>query len=288
MTAHEVEIRFRRIRVGIDVSRQSLVALEAAADLARTLEAEIEGIFIEDIELLQAASRPGAAEIAYPSGVRTELTFPGMECHLRALAREARERLQAEAERQRLRWTFHVARGKVSDELLARGLEDDLLILGARGRLSRTFGRIGSTVKDAVALARGPVLLVRGAAPRLGSCLISFFDGSVCAEKALRIASSLSRKLSVVIVPDGGTEETRDSDAVERRASELLRELGREDVRPVRGRMSGNKIVLPPGHPRDGAIVFPLDLACLARQDLLEMIEESDLPVLLVPGGKVR
>ena len=57
----------RRILVALDASTHSLAALETAAGLAARLEAELVGLFVEDINLLRAAELPFARETSFYS-----------------------------------------------------------------------------------------------------------------------------------------------------------------------------------------------------------------------------
>ena len=52
-----------RILVALDASPQSEAALRAAAELAALLEAELEGLFVEDINLLHLCGLPFGREI---------------------------------------------------------------------------------------------------------------------------------------------------------------------------------------------------------------------------------
>ena len=63
------EAASRRILVAIDTSPHGSAALEAAARLATELRAELEGLFIEDINLLRLAGLPFAREIQLGDGV---------------------------------------------------------------------------------------------------------------------------------------------------------------------------------------------------------------------------
>ena len=71
------ELVIRRILVALDASRHSLAALEAAAELAARLKAELVGLFVEDIDLLRLAGLPFAREIRYPSAIIQQLDSPG-------------------------------------------------------------------------------------------------------------------------------------------------------------------------------------------------------------------
>ncbi|MCS5560938.1 MAG: universal stress protein, partial [Marinobacter nauticus] len=59
----------RRILVLLDGSRRSLAALEAAADIARAQQAEVLGIFVEEVSLLRSAGYGFAREAGRSSGV---------------------------------------------------------------------------------------------------------------------------------------------------------------------------------------------------------------------------
>ncbi|MGB7837261.1 MAG: universal stress protein, partial [Terrimicrobiaceae bacterium] len=63
-------MNIRRILVALDASAHSRAALEAACELALGLDAELSGLFVEDINLLRLAQLPFASEISYPSALR--------------------------------------------------------------------------------------------------------------------------------------------------------------------------------------------------------------------------
>ena len=53
----------RRIVVGLDAGPRDRAALEAAAQLAARMQAELVGLFVEDIDLLHLAGLPFAREV---------------------------------------------------------------------------------------------------------------------------------------------------------------------------------------------------------------------------------
>ena len=61
--------RVQRILLPVDLSRDSLAAVDVAFDLAAALGGEISGLFIEDAELLTAGSLPFAREVGSSSGI---------------------------------------------------------------------------------------------------------------------------------------------------------------------------------------------------------------------------
>jgi hypothetical protein len=118
----------RRIVVGLDAGPRDRTTLEAAARLAERMQAELVGLFVEDIDLLHLAGLPFAREVGYPSAALRELDVAAMERALRATAQEVRRTLAAIAGRTPLSWSFRVARGAVPTELRAAAAEGDIVV----------------------------------------------------------------------------------------------------------------------------------------------------------------
>lgn len=122
--------------MALDESPRSTAALTAATALAAELDAELAGLFVEDIDLQHLIGLPFAREFSLLSGSRSTLSQAEMERSWRREA-EAMQRLLAEAaEGQRLRWSFHVTRGRVSAEVSALAQAFDLIVLGKRTGVS--------------------------------------------------------------------------------------------------------------------------------------------------------
>jgi len=121
-------VKIRRIIVGLEPASRSRALLEAAADLAGSLEAELIGLFVEDADLLHFAGLPFAREVGFASARSRPLDVESMERSLRAWADEARRMLASVAGRTSVRWSFRVARGSVAAELLAAASEADLVV----------------------------------------------------------------------------------------------------------------------------------------------------------------
>jgi nucleotide-binding universal stress UspA family protein len=96
----------RRILVALDASRQSVAALQVAADLASHLEAELVGLFVEDINLLRLAELPFAREVGSYSATRRRLNTRQVERQLKVQAERARRALEAYADRASVRWSL--------------------------------------------------------------------------------------------------------------------------------------------------------------------------------------
>jgi len=181
----------RRILVALDASTHSLAALATAVELAAAMEAELEGLFVEDVNLLRLADLPFAREVRHTASLES-LDSPSMERALRAQAAQAREALAAAAGRAQVQWSFRVARGHVAQEVLAAAARADLVTLGKQGRSRSPRARLGSTALRVVLDAPGALLLVEhGVPPR--QPVLALYDGSEGAEGALDAAARLAK-----------------------------------------------------------------------------------------------
>ena len=124
----------RRVLIALDASSSSLAVLEEAARLAVELRAELQGVFVEDINLLRLASLPFAREIPFSTAAPRQFDVAEMEQSLKVRADRVREALASRANRSRLEWSFQVVRGHVTRASLAAASETDVLIIGCESR----------------------------------------------------------------------------------------------------------------------------------------------------------
>jgi hypothetical protein len=177
---------------------EDAAALEAATALAEGLRARLEGLFVEDADLLRLAALPFATEIALFSAVARPLELAQLERQLRAEAAAARRLLETGATRRSLEYSFTVVRGRLASVVLATPSEADVFI----------FGRAPSRHGEAHALLRGPVLAV--------------FDSSERAPRVLEVATALASRGSESVLVYVAAESEEDGTALE---TELKRDL---------------------------------------------------------------
>jgi hypothetical protein len=93
MTAMSGEARSDRVvAVAFDTSARGQAALEAAVRLAAATRAQLQGLFVEDEDLLRLAGLPFAREIDCLSASLRQLHAATMERALRTAAIEAQRR----------------------------------------------------------------------------------------------------------------------------------------------------------------------------------------------------
>ena len=108
----------RRIAVTLDACQVSSRTLEEAVQLAARMGAQLEGIFVEDIDLIQLAELPFLREVRLVSRSENAINLTRMEQELRVLARRSERVLGELAARENVSWSFRIWRGSIDTELL--------------------------------------------------------------------------------------------------------------------------------------------------------------------------
>jgi len=125
----------RRIVVGFDAEAPATVAA-VAAHLARLLEAELEGVFVEAPDALRMAQLPFAV-VVERSGRATPIGPAELAALLRSAALSAERALKGEARRENLRATFRVTRGPFLGQLEQAATPRDLIVVDSSGHSER-------------------------------------------------------------------------------------------------------------------------------------------------------
>ncbi|MCA8927369.1 MAG: hypothetical protein KDC18_04815 [Alphaproteobacteria bacterium] len=125
-----------RIVMPLQCDESSWAALEHAAAVAKALHAELRATFLEDLDVLAAASLPMTRSISYRSGRVGVLEPAQVEAQFRAMAARARQRLAALCREHALAWSFEVAARGPEDGDEETATHPDLLLVD-RGVLRR-------------------------------------------------------------------------------------------------------------------------------------------------------
>jgi nucleotide-binding universal stress UspA family protein len=276
------EMVIRRILVALDASPHSLAALEAAARLARLFEAELLGVYVEDINLLRAGGLPFGREISFHSGTRRRLSPAEIERQLRVQAEEARQALTETADQARVRWSFRVTRGGVAAELLTAAANMDLVIVGKAGWSPIQRRRLGSTARALLSQATIPALIIeRGACFEAPVAVI--YEGSPLAQAAISVASALAglehSHLVVLLLGDNPevTRQLRDE------VSERIRGTGLVARYHAIHGWSTLRVVESLEQENSGCLVLPATSEIMEEErTLLELLTHTGMPVLMV------
>jgi nucleotide-binding universal stress UspA family protein len=284
MTAEREIAAARRILVALDASPESLAALDHAASLAARLQAELEGLFVEDEDLLNLARQPFAREVSRLTNIARSLNQATLEEDLRNQAALARRALRQKAEALRLRWSFRVVRGRLEGVIQSASASADLV---AMGRRRQTIGgeALGRTSASMARRLTCSVLMALPQQERPDAPVATVYLDSPCGSAALDLAVRTAREehrplLIIVPAKDRAEYETR-RQAIEKG---LHAEAKAIRVRPAIG---------PDGHTLKRALqqeqlqllVLGCDLAGQLPQELAEFAAIANCPVLVMRGS---
>jgi len=257
----------QRVLVALDASRRSLTALKAAADLAALLQAELQGLFVEDINLIRLSHLPFVDEIGLYSATRRPYDSRTAEREFRILANQMRRAVAQTAISAQVDWSFKVMRGRVDRELVTASNQAKMVTLG---RVGRTPGRrLGSTARTLLAEAACPVFLL--GEEGLTFPLAVIHTGSPASDQALKLAVTLMQGQESALLLLVAADPQQNEGEGEQRAHRLRADLENQGL-AVQVTAVGDPEQLPQVLPglQHGTLILPAALA-----PIFEMISVS-------------
>lgn len=201
MTDPAPQTGVRRVLAAYDAAASDQVSLSALAEIAARLEAELDLLFVEDIDLVRVAGLPPARQINMRTGAAGPLALGELEAEMRAAGARLRRRLADAATRRHVRWSFRTVRGEAIDEVLLASEAADLLVLRHRGGWARSRSAVPDPAAIARRASRSVLLLLPGAeAPRSPAVLYRQGDqGGRALALAARLATAGNSTLDILV-----------------------------------------------------------------------------------------
>lgn len=282
MTSEEPRHGIRRILVAIDASEHSQAALRAAVELARQTHGEVQGIFVEDENLLRMADISFTREIRLFSTGVSACSTEDIRRQLRVQAQRAEELLSHVSERAGVPASFRVVRGQVTRELLAAAEEIDLISLGRAGHAKGDQPVLGSTAEAVLQQAARPVMVLREGV-RLHPPVLVLSDGSPATTDALMLAGEITQ--SARYMPVSVLTLSSNSEEIQKLEQEALGVMKAFDV-PV----SFHALQKPFAHQLVhaietegcGVVLAPASLLETYPNALRRIIASIDCPIILM------
>ncbi len=273
-------LNIRRILVAVDASADSLAAARTAGELAGILQAELAGIFVEDVKLVELSRSPLAHQADLMTLTVQRLEDRELEAQMRAQARRAQRELAQIADRLGIPWTFRVTRGTVSEEILHAATEADLVTLGRLGWSLRSRSLMGKTAQTLLSRPRVRTLLM-GPRQEVRPTVAAVYEGSEVGREALQLAAQLSRAnhspLSVFLT---GKAEMRE------KLLEEIRQLKRSADLDLRiewlGELNAQQLARSVSRRGCRLILFPVGRQLSSQEHLQALLSESDCLVLAI------
>jgi len=182
----------RRILLALEAGNGDSAAMEAATHLAAQLNAELHGLFLEDINLLRLAGLPFAREIGLTSVAPRQLQAADIERSFRSQAQRAQQSLATSAARLQVRWTFQVARGEIRATVKKAALQADLVVV-THGLRQIQGESLPSLLEGAFESVVCP-LLVLPPSSAVTPPVAVLYDGSPQSARALQLAAHLGER----------------------------------------------------------------------------------------------
>jgi len=263
----------RRVAVVLNASMQSSQALQAAAELAASLQAELEGIFIEDINLFHLAELPFTREIRPASMTEETVSAQRMEQELRSLARQEQQKLELIAREKGISCSFKIRRGQIMAELMEAVTEVDVLTLCRPVRMSEMFRReaIGYTISTAV-------FPIQQSGPSVSVIFGTAQNEKMALMAAARLAGHLDVDISVLLTGNSDAE----TDDLQREAAAIL-ESQTQQVNYIH--LPGNQIsdlVIATASSNSQVLLVNSNNSLVTDGQLWPYLEQVSCPVLIV------
>jgi nucleotide-binding universal stress UspA family protein len=274
-------LSIRRILVALDASPHSRAALRAALELASRFEAQLEGLFVEDVTLLRLAALPFAQEVGHYSAIRRGIDQQQVERQLRVRSIQIRRTFHLRARQAGVECTFRVVRGIVVTEVLTSAEEADIVVLGKAGWSLPYTRRLGRTARTVVEEVPTMTLVLQDGA-RLGAPILVVYDGSEMAGRALDVAAGVLAEGEHVLTVLLFTEQAEGAGELRAQVESRLRGEGVQRLYRLLTVSNVSRLVHRVRLEERGMLVLPAQQALLQDEALLQLVEELDVPVLLV------
>lgn len=282
MSEREGAPEIQRILVAIDASPHSQAALQAAVEMAVRFEAELVGLFVEDINLLRAAALPFARELGIYSARRRRMSPETMERHLRARVRQIERLFYALAEREAVRGSFRVVRGSVGPQIHTAAEDVDVLIIGRVGWSQMRGRQVGSTALAACCDRVPHITVILQEGDVLSPPVTVVYDGSPTSELALATAAELVDDLAGPLQVLLLAEKEAQLAELRARAGRILSQLG--GVHRMSGLVAAglSSLVQAIYALESRTIVVPTTLPHIMGEAVRTLLTQIDMPVVLV------
>ncbi|MCC6208616.1 MAG: hypothetical protein IT488_10760 [Gammaproteobacteria bacterium] len=282
MTTRPHELIFRRILLPLDSGAADSTDLDAAIRLAARLQAEVVGIFIEDVDLMRLAALPFAREMAPLSASARRIDAADMARALRARAGVLRARLQERALQARVSWSFHIVQGELLAEQLGEAVASDLIILDIGARRASMSRATDQVTRHFFSQGACTVWLRRALAEDERP-IIALLDDISSGQRVLAVACQFARRdgkqLLVMIAADDAIEFARRAHDI----GELLTADGMEaECRPLT-RSAASDLIQDVTEARGKLLVIARDSPLASGAGYQRLLE--DLPCEIVLAG---
>ena len=143
----------KRLMLALDAGRCAAADISLAIDLAALIGAELQGLFVEDSDLLRLAALPFAREVGGRSGQHRPMERSAVESMLKRRVERVAGELERAGKQRNIAVSHRTARGKMVRQALEHGRHGDVVLLHPTTRAK------AATATRATLAALGPVMV---------------------------------------------------------------------------------------------------------------------------------
>lgn len=187
----------RRVMINLGPVCDSDTAVEAAANLAAAMQAELHGLFVEEEALVDLANLPFAQAFSPRTGRASELDPETMHDAFERRAHACRRALSARAQSAQLTWSFDITRGDALHAVTERATRDDLIVL-QQSALGHTSGDLLKLARS-VAGQTDCVCVIAESSRRARGPIVAIDDGDEAGISTVTLAGRLARSTGLPV-----------------------------------------------------------------------------------------
>ncbi|MEA3375847.1 MAG: universal stress protein [Chloroflexota bacterium] len=270
-----------RILVALDPSEHSLAALEAAARMAGRLDADLVGLFVEDVNVRRLAELPFIQEVGLFTATCRRVEVQRLSRQLRVQAGAVRRRFTAATRSIATRCTFREVRGAVAPEVLRAASEADVIVLGKGAWSPFETGRLAPAVRRVLSEAPASTLILRAEA-HVEPPMRVVYDGTPLGDKAVATAAALAEgedgHLTILLLTDEPDRASRLRMTIQERLVGTDLEAEFQTLTET----SVSRLAYLVAREERGTLVLPAHGETLEDEALLGFLDETQAPVLFI------
>jgi nucleotide-binding universal stress UspA family protein len=276
-----------QIVVALDPSAHSMAALEAAVRMAGRLGADLQAIFIEDVNIRRLTELPFVQEVGLYTGSCRRVEVQELSRQLRGQAGRMRRRFWVMTRHIETRCTFREIRGRVASEVLSAAAEADVVIVGKGAWSPFDTERLAPPVREVLGEAPASSLVLR-AGVQVEPPMRVVYDGTPLADKALATAAELAQDhngqgmASIPVMVFGLADDPEKASQLEERVRERLGETELEVSFQTLTEASVSRLAYLVAHEERGTLLLPAGTGTLEDEAVLDFLDETNAPVLLI------
>ncbi|MCF8465937.1 MAG: hypothetical protein K9G33_00900 [Sneathiella sp.] len=200
--------KYHRVLLQMDAATHCRETMAAAIEIAARLGVGLQGIFIEDSDLVTVGELDFIREFRLSSPIARNLDKLTLDAQLRAMASSVRRQLERAGSRRKVTVGFHAVSGDLWLEQEKSMPETDLIIIEGTGRLHSRLYRTRSSKRSALQNIMRPTLLLKGG-KSLTKKFVVVCDSVDAARKGLQAALALSGtgEKEIMLLPYGMAAE---------------------------------------------------------------------------------